>query len=191
MLGITVRDYRTADWPSICRIHDSARAIEVAGVMPSAEVLPMEKAAAIDGFFNSQTWVACADDGDGRIAGFVSVRLPEITWCYVDPALHRQGVGRKLVQHLLPKLSPDGFVLCVTANAQALAFYRSFGFVLAARFPGEIQGYRCQCARLTLPTSKHRNRPPIPSMAALLLAGFTADSPGKSSLGEDGVYYWK
>jgi ribosomal protein S18 acetylase RimI-like enzyme len=190
MLHVVVRDYRTADWPSVCRIHDLARPIEVGAFMPKGVVLPMEQAAKIDGFPESQTWVACVDHGEGRLAGFISVRVPEITWCYVDPALHRQGVGRQLVEHVLPQIGSDGFVLCVMENPQALAFYRSFGFVLAARFPSEVQGYPCQCARLTLPSSKHRSRAPVPSRAALRLAGFTDSCPGKAVLGDDGVYYW-
>jgi len=191
MVQVVVREYRAADWSSVCRIHDLARPIEVAGFMPQGVVLPMAQAATIDGFFDSQTWVACVDHAEGRPAGFVSVRSPEITWCYVDPALHRQGVGRKLVEHIMPQLGADGFVLCVAENPQALAFYRSFGFVIAARFPGEAQGFRCQCVRLTLPASKHRTRPPVPTMTALRLAGFAENSPGKAFLDEDGVYRWK
>ena len=191
MLQIVIREYQTSDWPEICRIHDLARPIEVAAFIPKAEVLPMERVAAIDGFLDSQTWVACVDHAEGKVTGFVSIRLPELTWSYVDPSLRRRGIGRKLVNHVLPRLGADGFVLCAGENPQAVAFYQSLGFVISARFPGEAQGYRCECVRLTMPCSKFRSRPPVPAITALRLAGFTENSPGKAFLDEHGVYRWR
>jgi ribosomal protein S18 acetylase RimI-like enzyme len=188
---VVIREYRKEDWPAICRIHDRARAIEVSGFMPRDIVLPMQRIAAAEGFFESQTFVACIDHSAGEIAGFISIRLPEITWCYVNPSLHRQGIGRKLVEQVLPMIGSDGFVLTVAENPAALEFYKSLGFIIAARFPGEAQGYRCECVRLTLPTSVHRHRPPTPSPAALRLAGFSEKFPGNACLGADGIYYWR
>jgi len=126
MVRVDVRDYRTTDWPAVCRIHDSARPIEVAGFVPKSEVWSMEQAAVVDGFFDSQTFLACLDHAEGTPAGFVSIRGAEICWFYVDPALHRQGIGRKLIEYVLPLLGADGFALCVSENPQAQAFYRSF-----------------------------------------------------------------
>jgi len=191
MLQINIREYRESDWPAVCEIHDHARPIEVSGFMPGDVVLPMEQVAAVDGFFDSQTLVACVDHAEGRISGFATIHSSEVTWFYVHPSFHRQGVGRTLMGHVLPLLGADAFVLCAATNPVALAFYQSFGFIIAARFPGEVQGYRSECIRLTMPTSCHRHRPPTPSLAALRLAGFTEDSPGKASLGDDGVYYWR
>jgi ribosomal protein S18 acetylase RimI-like enzyme len=189
MPRVSIREYREDDWQVVCQIHDRARPMEVAGFMPRDVVLPMEQSATADGFFQSKTSVAYLDDG--RIVGFVSIRPPELTWCYVDPSLHRQGIGRKLVEHVLSILGADGFVLCNAENPTALAFYKSFGFIIAARFPGEVQGYRCECVRLTMPTSRHRHRPPTPTISALRLAGFTNESPGMPTLGADGIYYWR
>jgi len=191
MPQFTVRDYRQSDWPAICRIHDLARLVEVGRFVPWDAIVPMARTAHAEGFLASQSSVACVDDAESGVAGFISIAGSELTWCYVDPSWHRQGVGRKLVQHVLPKLGADAFVLCVGENPAALAFYRSFGFVIAARFPGDAYGYPCQCVRLTLPTSKHRRRLPTPSKTALRLADFTETSPGQAFLGEDGVYYWR
>jgi GNAT superfamily N-acetyltransferase len=154
-------------------------------------ILSMEKAAKAENFFESKSYVGCIDHAQGVIAGFVSILQSELTWCYVDPLFHRQGIGRRLVEHVLPMLGVDGFVVCVKENPGAIAFYLSLGFVVAARFPGEAHGFRCECVRLTLPESRHRWRPPTPAKTALRLAGFTQESPGKAVLGEDGVFYWR
>ncbi|MGA2233017.1 MAG: GNAT family N-acetyltransferase [Tepidisphaeraceae bacterium] len=190
MVHIVVRDYRQDDWPAVCRIHDAARRIEVRGFMPPDIVLPMDQTAGPEGFFESQTWVACVEPGEQTIAGFIAIKGAEITWCYVDPSWHRQGIGRKLVEHVKPILGEHGFVLTVAENPAGVAFYQSLGFVVCARFPGEAQGYPCECVRLALPTSRHRQRPPTPTALALRLAGFTQELPGRAFLGEDGIYDW-
>jgi len=191
MPQVLIRHSHPPDWPSICEIHDLARAIEIGGFVPRDAIVPMKIAAQEEGFFDCQTFVACLETAGGPVAGFISIRPPELTWCYVHPSSHRQGIGRKLVEHVLPKLGPDAFVLTSAENPGGLQFYQSLGFVIAARFPGEAHGHRCQCVRLTLPNSRHRHRPPTPSKSALRLAGFTDASPGNAYLGNDGVYYWR
>jgi putative acetyltransferase len=190
-MKINIRPYVPSDWPAICRIHDLARPLEVQGFMPSATAWAMEKVAHEEKFFDSQTFVATRHNADNDILGFISIAPPEITWCYVDPAHHRQGIGKSLIHHVMPLVGEDAFVVCIAQNPQAVAFYRSFGLIPAAIFPGEAQSYPCTCVRLTLLTSKHRHRPPTPSKAALRLAGFSEQSPGAAVKDSQGVYHWR
>ena len=83
----------------------------------------------------------------GLVAGFAAI-VPredgdfELDGLFVDPALWRHGVGRKLVDHCVQILRAKGCkALHVVGNPHAEAFYRSCGFetlgILQTRFgPG-------------------------------------------------------
>jgi ribosomal protein S18 acetylase RimI-like enzyme len=174
----------------VCSVHDRARVVELAGFVPQSAIVPMAVAAYDEGFFDCRTLVACLDADGQHVEAFVSIKPPELTWLYVDPAHHRRGIGRMLVNHVLPALGPDAFLLCTEESPAAPALYRSCGFVLAARFPGEAHGHRCTCLRMCLPTSCHRDRPPKPSALALQLAGYSDSDCGHPIRGECGVWEW-
>src|SRR5437868_5350098 len=93
---VFLRAYTRADWPAICRIHDTARLQELAnGNVDLRAFRTMEQAAEEDEFFTSETLVAC---GTGNaVIGFVSWRGSYVTWLYVDPASQRRGIGRQLL----------------------------------------------------------------------------------------------
>ena len=62
---------------------------------------------------------------DGRIVGFATLVGSELEDLFVDPDWMRQGIATALVQDAaatVPRIE-------VTANAHALAFYESVGFV--------------------------------------------------------------
>jgi GNAT superfamily N-acetyltransferase len=78
---------------------------------------------------------ACVADADGILAGFAIV-LPrpdgdaELDGLFVDPAMQRLGIGRRLVERTKALARAMGApTLHVVANDDALAFYRSVGFV--------------------------------------------------------------
>lgn len=188
-MDISIRDYVDADWPAVCRIHDAARPLELAGVAMDGPPATMAEAAEGDGFFASQSFVA--ETEDGRIVGFASIIPPELTWLYVDPAAHRQGVGRALMAHVVPMLGKDGFVYLVGSNLPARALYESFGFTLTSEVPGECEGNPCTGLRLCLPESVHRERPPEVSNYALKLNGYPENTTGAVVRDADGVWRWE
>jgi GNAT superfamily N-acetyltransferase len=189
-LDLHIREYRASDWRGVCRVHDRARPVELDGYVPGEAILSMSEVAREDGFFDCRTYVAHPKNKEQEIIGFVSIKPPELTWLYVDPQYHGRGVGKALTEYVLPILGPDAFVLCASQNRKGVGFYRSRGFTIAARFPGEVHGYPCECLRLCLPESRHRERPPKPAESALRLAGFSKDEPGRAFRGEDGVWTW-
>lgn len=78
---------------------------------------------------------ACVADDGTALAGFAIV-LPrpdgqaELDGLFVDPVLQRIGVGRRLVERATQLARDMGASeLHVVANDDALAFYRSVGFV--------------------------------------------------------------
>ena len=182
-----IRRYQESDWSSVCEVHNAARWIEVGDFMPAGEVLPLESVAEDDGFFESECFVACADE---QAVGFVCIEPPELAWLYVHPDYHRLGIGTMLVEHVLPKLGKDAFLTTALENAGGVSFYQDMGFRIAAIFPGSCQGYRCTCVRLTQPGSALEDRPPTPAKESLVLAGYGESNPGKAVRDNTGVWRW-
>ena len=182
-----IRRYQDSDWSEVCQVHNTARLIEVSSFMPGTEVLALEDVAEEDGFFSSDCFVACTNN---RVVGFVCIKPPELSWLYVSPEHHRQGIGKQLVDHVLPMLGKDAFLTTALENTGGVSFYQQTGFRIAATFPGSCQGYSCTCVRLTMPGSIHEDRPPVPVKESLLLAGYSEAKPGRAMRDEIGVWRW-
>lgn len=84
---------------------------------------------------------------DGRIAAFMGVAGRRLEMLFVRPDAFRRGLGGLLARHAVGELG-----VCEVdvneANPQALAFYRSLGFRVAAR--SELDGQRRPFPLLTL-----------------------------------------
>ena len=82
----------------------------------------------------AQFWVAA--DAGGRAVGFLHLDGGKVEALFVDPAVHRRGVGRALMDHAAV-LSP---VLELDANEEsgAVDFYRRLGFEVVGR--SELDG---------------------------------------------------
>ena len=182
-----IRRYQDSDWPEVCEVHNAARPIEVGQFMPSTDVFTLEDVAEDDGFFTGDCFVACTN---GRIVGFVCIAPPELSWLYVSPNYHRQGIGKKLVEYVMPKLGEDAFLTTVLENTGGVAFYQQMGFRISATFPGSCQGYPCTCVRLTVPGSAREDQPPVPVKESLILAGYCEAKPGRAIRDEMGVWRW-
>ena len=67
---------------------------------------------------------------DGKIAGFASVWEPDgfVHHLYVDPKMHRRGIGRALIAGLVEIADKPLELKCQTNNKPAMAFYRRLGF---------------------------------------------------------------
>lgn len=186
-MSIVIRDYSKANWEGVCDIHDNARPLEISSFAPSASIEPMCEVAEEDGFFDGKQYVAYLNE---KVVGFICIDGEELTWLYVHPDFHRQGIGRSLVEHVRPQLGKDAYVLTVLENTAAVKFYERLGFTICAVFPGAYQNYPCTCVRLALPSSRHRNRPPAPVKKSLLLAGFDEGNWGIAVLDSSNIWRW-
>ena len=82
-------------------------------------------------------WLAV--DDDGGIAGFMILDGSHMEALFVDPARHRSGVGRALVEQAL-RLSAVLTTDVNEQNAGAVAFYERLGFVRKGRSERDGQG---------------------------------------------------
>ena len=185
-LNVSIDKYQTDDWGAVCVVHDRARPLEVGGFMPGDVVDCMTAVYEEDGFFDGQQFVARLNE---KVVGFVCIDGEELTWLYVDPEYHRQGIGRLLMEHVRPMIGPDGHVLAV--NPLAIQFYQQMGFEICAEFPGGCQGYACTCIRLAFPGSPRADRAPVPMKESLLLAGFDESDWGTAVKDSDGIWRWR
>lgn len=187
-MHVVIREYLASDWKAVCDVHDSARPLEIGSFVAQRVSETMAEVAKEDGFFDGQQYVACINE---QVVGFICIDSEEITWLYVKPNFHRRGIGRKLVDHVRPQLGQHGYVLTVLENTAAVKFYERMGFTICAVFPGSYQNHPCTCVRLALPSSRHRNRPPTPVKASLLLAGFNDTDWGTAYLDASNIWRWK
>ena len=73
--------------------------------------------------------------------GFVAFTPEELAWLYVDPACHRQGIGRALARAALAQMGPKPLTVEVLAgNLPALSLYRSLGFSQEKIVRGHMPG---------------------------------------------------
>ena len=85
-----------------------------------------------------QWWVTVLPDG--HVVGFLGYASRCIEALFVDPAYHRQGLGRQLVQ-FAQQLAQGPLRLDVNeGNPGAVAFYRGQGFAVVGRSEVDGQG---------------------------------------------------
>lgn len=137
---VGVRAYEARDWADVCRIHDAARVDELRGAGLLDAYLDLADTYENEGLFDAEVWVA---EVDGAVAGFLAGSVGpeggEITWIYVDPALHRRGVGRALVEQFLARSGGPVELEVLEGNA-ARGFYEALGFALASTTTGRLAG---------------------------------------------------
>ena len=93
-----------------------------------------------EGLAEGRTWVAVED---GEVVGFASwmrvAAVVELEDLFVEPRWMRRGVATALLTRLADHLRSEGVArLEVTANPDAMAFYRAMGFTDVGLAPTEL-----------------------------------------------------
>ncbi len=102
----------------------------------------------------AEYWVAEEDGICGMVSLLPSVEKTsaEIGAFFIDPALKRQGIGRRLWEELLAHAKAKGFTLLqLDADPAAVTFYEKLGFETVREVPsGSIPGRYLPQMELTL-----------------------------------------
>ena len=87
--------------------------------------------------------VFVAEDGSGKILGFISVWEPErfVHHLYIAPDQQRRGIGKRLLESLSSWLSLPYRLKCKVRNEAACAFYRKNDWVETGRGTDEHGEY--------------------------------------------------
>ena len=87
--------------------------------------------------------VFVAEDGSGKILGFISVWEPDrfVHHLYIAPDQQRRGIGKRLLESLLSWLPLPYRLKCKVRNEAACAFYRKNDWVETGRGKDEHGEY--------------------------------------------------
>ncbi|WP_109125367.1 GNAT family N-acetyltransferase [Dyella sp. C11] len=79
---------------------------------------------------------------DGRVEGFIATQAHHVEALFVNPALHGQGLGRRLLDEVINEApSHPAWTTDVNEqNPQAVRFYRRYGFVDMGRSERDASG---------------------------------------------------
>lgn len=85
---------------------------------------------------NAETWVL---ERNGAPVGFIAMINTEIGGLFLDPELHGQGLGRRLVDHVVAAKGPLT-VEVFKDNKIGVPFYQRYGFVQTGEGMFELSG---------------------------------------------------
>ena len=133
---LSIREYvHQLDWDNICKIHDSARLIELEGSVTKKAFIPLINCYKDEEFFKSTIFIG---EVENRTIGFVAFDKHEITWLYVDPKFFGNGYGRRLLDFVIDKALKPPKVIVLNNNFRAISLYKSNGFKIISKSKGKI-----------------------------------------------------
>tara|TARA_Y100000816_G_C25676017_1_gene358196 strand:+ start:35 stop:499 length:465 start_codon:yes stop_codon:yes gene_type:complete len=133
---LSIREYvHQIDWDNICKIHDSARLIELDGSVSKKAFIPLINCYKEEELFNSTIFIG---EINNETIGFVAFDEHEITWLYVDPKFFGKGYGRRLLDFVLNKALRPTKVTVLNNNLRAISLYKSYGFKIISKNKGKI-----------------------------------------------------
>ena len=133
---LSIREYvHQLDWDNVCKIHDSARLIELEGSVTKKAFIPLINCYKDEEFFKSTIFIG---EVENRTIGFVAFDKHEITWLYVDPKFFGKGYGRRLLDFVIDKALKPPKVIVLNNNFRAISLYKSNGFKIISKSKGKI-----------------------------------------------------
>lgn len=133
-----IREYEKRDWLRLIEIHDSARKIELELAGHPDAFIPLVQAAEKEGLFD---YTICVAELDGVVQGFAAYSDDELAWLYVDPAYMGQGIGKKLIKHVMDNIKTRPlYVEVLAGNKPAIGLYESMGFHTEEMLTGAMPG---------------------------------------------------
>ena len=133
---LSIREYvHQLDWDNICKIHDSARLIELDGSVTKKAFIPLIDCYKGEELFKSTIFIGQIKN---KTIGFVAFDKHEITWLYVNPKFFGNGYGRRLLEFVLEKALRPTKVTVLNNNYRAISLYKSIGFNIISKSKGKI-----------------------------------------------------
>lgn len=132
-----IREYKESDFLEIEKIYNSSKADEFSEESFNLVVTPLsEDKEMLDLLHSSKIYIYEATN----MAGFVGFKGNYISWLFVRPSYRGQGIGKKLVSHILSMLSGEVTLNVVRSNFVAKNLYENLGFKVAKEVTANYQG---------------------------------------------------
>lgn len=142
-----IREYEDTDLPEILSIYLKCKPEEFYGEKQNVKVVPLEKDP--NNFFlfiNSEKYIL----ENESIMGFITIRGESIGWLYVDPNYRNQGVGSKLLKHVINKYKLPLSLMVAMSNKKAVNLYQKFGFIKGSISNVSVQGTNVEVLEMRL-----------------------------------------
>jgi ribosomal protein S18 acetylase RimI-like enzyme len=132
-----IRPYKKEDWKAICQIHNLARLCELQISVGLDAFLSLEHTYQNEGLFDGEVWVY---ERGVTLVGFMAINGNELTWLYVSPKYHTQGIGRALLKKAIEIKNGVLATEVLVGNEPALKLYLSEGFEIVELTKGKLSG---------------------------------------------------
>ena len=143
--------------------------------------LPLSVAAQREGLFDYTILVALKPE----VVGFVAFTPEELAWLYVDPACHRQGIGRALARAALAQMGPKPLTVEVLAETSPPCPYTAVWALARKNCPRPYARQRSVPCHRPLPDRPGLSAIPAEATVHHFMGGMVMDNP--ASLGAGGT----
>ena len=146
-----IREYKDSDFPDIEKIYNLSKADEFNEEKFDVIVTPLsDDEGMLNLLHSSQVYIYEA----GGIAGFIGVKGNYISWLFVHPSYRGQGIGKKLISHVLLTLSGDVSLNVARSNSVAKGLYESLGFKVVKELAGKYQEHPVIVCNMVAPKKR-------------------------------------
>ncbi|MDF1779920.1 MAG: GNAT family N-acetyltransferase [Alcanivoracaceae bacterium] len=129
---MSIRAYRHDDLPAILDIYTHSKLDELKFEEKSFTLLPLEKdQVRFSELMESDIYLFQAQD---RIFGYAAMCGDEIRALFVYPQCRGKGVGKKLLEFLLPLIKGSPCLYVASSNHPAKGLYQRYGFSVTETF---------------------------------------------------------
>lgn len=148
---MTVRAFKAADFPSVCRIYLEAKREELKFEPHPLEVTPLEQDGGILAAFNESD-VIVFDDGEVR--GFAATFAGQLRALFVDGANRGKGIGQALLNSVTAGRKEGVSLNVAKSNVAAQGFYARNGFSITGETVRHYSGAEITYLKMQL-AAKH------------------------------------
>lgn len=144
---MVIRAYQAEDLNAVVTIMDQGRKQELANVGLERYAVPFKQAPYFSYFFEANVFVA---EIDQKVVGVVSFTTDNLGFLYISKALQGKGIGGKLLDFALKKMTRPATINVFTKNIAAKKLYQSRGFKLSERIQDDWDGTQFEEDKLVL-----------------------------------------
>ncbi len=144
--SVAVRTFQPSDLAQVCAIYAASKMDELINETRQYQFLPLvDDQRRYPQLMESDIFVY----DDDEVKGYGAVCGSEIRALYVSPEHRAQGVGRRLLEHMLVKSGEGASLYIAKNNHAARRLYQSYGFVITSEFETDYNGVAVTACKMS------------------------------------------